>query len=473
MAKQQKKKSGKLMYFLIGGIVVLIVFLFTAKSLGWIGKSAEMEVEFAQAKRTTIVEKVSASGTVQPVIEVKLAPEVSGEIIDLNVEDGDSVVMGQPLVKIRPDTWLSQLERSEASFSQQQANLASSRANLSRSEAQFARVEAEYKRQEKLWSQKVISEADWQLAKQNFEVAKNDLTSSRQAVEAAKYIVNSTEASVKESRENVRKTLVVAPLKGVVSKLSVKKGERVVGTATMGGTEMLRIADLNKMEVRVNVNENDIVRVHLMDSVNIDVDAYQNINKQFKGLVTSIANTAKDKLSADAITEFEVRILLLRSSYEDLIKKGNRYPFRPGMTASVEVLTNRRVNVLSVPLASVTTRNPDEKLNTGTTTPQQGGGGGPGGGQANRVVVDTSKKVEKKADKIVVFTNDKGKAKMVEVKTGISDYDNIEIISGVSDSTIVVTGPFLAVSKRLKDGDLIKKMPKKEDKKDGKKEDPK
>ena len=346
------------MYYIIGGVIVLILFLVLGKSMGWIGKSKDLEVEFAKAKRVNIVEKVSASGTVQPVIEVKLAPEVSGEIIELTVEDGDSVKLGQTLIKIRPDTWLSQLERSEAGLSQQKANLESSKANLSRSEAQFTRSELDYKRQEKLWKEKVISEMDWQLAKQNYEVGKNDLSSAKQSVEAARFIVNSTEASVRESRENVRKTAVVAPLKGIVSKLSVKQGERVVGTATMTGTEMLRIADLNKMEVRVNVNENDIVRVHLNDSVNIDVDAYQNISKQFKGLVTNIANTAKEKLSADAITEFEVRIIILRSSYEDLIKKGNKYPFRPGMTASVEVLTNRKQNILSVPLASVTTRNP-------------------------------------------------------------------------------------------------------------------
>lgn len=459
MAKQQKKKSNRLMYYLIGGLVVLIILLFIGKSMGWIGKTAEIEVEFAKAKRINIVEKVSASGTVQPVIEVKLAPEVSGEIIELNVEDGDSVKLGQPLVKIRPDTWLSQLERTEASLSQQKANLESSRANLSRSMAQFTRAEADYKRQEKLWNEKVISEMDWQLSKQNYEVAKNDLSAAKQAVEAGRFVVNSTEASVKESRENVRKTLVVAPMRGIVSKLNVKKGERVVGTATMTGTEMLRIADLNKMEVRVNVNENDIVRVHLYDSVSIDVDAYQNISKQFKGLVTNIANTARDKASADAITEFEVRILILRSSYEDLIKQGNKYPFRPGMTASVDVLTNRKENILSVPLAAVTTRNPDEK-----ETPKTQDGGGPNN---NNRAEDANKKTpQKKNDKVVVFVNENGKAKMIEVKTGISDYDNIEIISGVTEAQEVVTGPFLAVSKRLKDGDAIKQMKKKEEKKD-------
>jgi HlyD family secretion protein len=458
MAKQQKKKSN-LIYYLIGGVVVLIVFLVVASKAGWIGKSKEIEVEFAKASRLSIIEKVSASGTVQPVIEVKLAPEVSGEIIELNVEDGDSVRLGQGLVKIRPDTWLSQQERAEASLSQQRANLESSKSSLSRSEAQFTRVEAEFKRQEKLYSQKVISDADMQLAKQNYEVAKNDLSSARQTVEAARFIVNSTEASVKESRENVRKTLVVAPLTGIVSKLSVKKGERVVGTATMGGTEMLRIADLNKMEVRVNVNENDIVRVHLNDTVNIDVDAYQNIGKQFKGLVTNIANTAKDKASADAITEFEVRILILRSSYKDLMKQGNRYPFRPGMTASVDILTNRKDKVLSVPLAAVTTRDPNTKdMKENTEQP---------GGQANSNRAEDPKKAQKKTDKVVVFVNDNGKAKMVEVKTGISDYDNIEILSGINDSTQVVVGPFLAVSKRLKEGDAIKQMvKKKEEKKD-------
>jgi HlyD family secretion protein len=457
MAKQ-KRKSNKLVYYLIGSLIVIILVLVVGKTQGWIGKAKEIEVELAKAQRSSITEKVSASGTVQPVIEVKLAPEVSGEITELNVEDGDSVKLGELLVKIRPDQQLSQLERSEASLSQQKANEISSEAALSGAKATFIRADADYKRQQRLWDEKVISESDWQLAKQNFEVAKNNLASSEQALEAAKYIVKSTQASVKESRENVRRTSVVAPMKGIVSKLNVKKGERVVGTATMAGTEMLRIADLNKMEVRVNVNENDIVRVHLGDTVLIDVDSYANIDKEFKGIVTNIANTAKDKLSADAITEFEVRILILRSSYEDLIKQGNKFPFRPGMTASVEIITNRKSNVLSVPLAAVTTRNPNAKPEDEEKGKKKEEGENP------RVTSD--KKVEKKTDKIVLFVNDKGVAKMVEVKTGISDYDNIEILTGVADSAEVVTGPFLVVSKRLKEGDRIKLMEKKEPKKE-------
>ena len=459
MAKQ-RRKSNKLIYILIGAVVVIIVFIAVGKSQGWIGKGKEIEVELAKTMKTSITEKVSASGTVQPVTEVKLAPEVSGEIIELNVEDGDSVKQGDILVKIRPDVWLSQLERSEATLNQQKANVESSKASLSRAEATFMRSEQEFNRQKKLWEEKVISEAEWQLAQQNFKISKNDLESAKQSLEAAKYIVRSTEASVRESRENVRRTTVVSPMKGVISKLNVKQGERVVGTAQMAGTEMLRIADLNVMEVRVNVNENDIVRVHLNDTVQIEVDAYTNTDKEFKGIVTHIANTAKEKQSADAITEFEVRILILRSSYEDLIKGGNKYPFRPGMTASVEILTKTKDNVLSVPLAAVTTRNPDDDKDKEDTDDDDRDN------RNNRQVVDESKKQQKKEDKIVVFVNENGKAKMVEVKTGISDYDNIEIISGLTDSSEVVTGPFLVVSKRLKDGDEIVLMEKKEKEKE-------
>ncbi|MEP2671669.1 MAG: efflux RND transporter periplasmic adaptor subunit [Cyclobacteriaceae bacterium] len=459
MAKQ-KRKSNKLIYILIGAVVVIIVFIAVGKSQGWIGKGKEIEVELAKAMKTSITEKVSASGTVQPVTEVKLAPEVSGEIIELNVEDGDSVKQGDVLVKIRPDVWLSQLERSEATLNQQKANVESSKASLSRAEATFMRSEQEFNRQKKLWDEKVISEAEWQLAQQNFKISKNDLESAKQSLEAAKYIVRSTEASVRESRENVRRTTVVSPMKGVISKLNVKQGERVVGTAQMAGTEMLRIADLNIMEVRVNVNENDIVRVHLNDTVQIEVDAYTNTDKEFKGIVTHIANTAKEKQSADAITEFEVRILILRASYEDLVKSGNKYPFRPGMTASVEILTKTKDNVLSVPLAAVTTRNPDDDKKENDNDDDDRND------RNNRQVVDESKKQQKKEDKIVVFVNENGKAKMVEVKTGISDYDNIEIISGLTDSSEVVTGPFLVVSKRLKDGDEIVLMEKEEKEKE-------
>jgi HlyD family secretion protein len=453
MAKQ-KQKSNKTLYWVMGVLGFLIVFFVIAKSAGWVGKPKELEVELAKAKRVTIIEKVSASGTVQPVTEVKLAPEVSGEIISLLIEEGDSVRKGQPLVKIKPDTWESQYQRAQAGLSQQGANLEQAEANLQRSKATFTRAEQEYKRNERLWNEKVISEADWQLARQNFAVAQSDVASAEQQVAAAKFVIQSTEASLREARENLSKTSVVAPMNGIVSKLIVKNGERVVGTATMAGTEMLRIADLNKMEVRVNVNENDIVRVAVGDTAIIDVDAYSNINKEFKGIVTLIANTAKDKVSADAITEFEVRILILNSSYQDLVKAGTKFPFRPGMTASVDIITTRKENVLSVPLASVTTRNPNESKGPENQ-------GGPPAQNTNQA--GPQKPVKKEENKVVVFVNDKGTAKMVEVKTGISDFDNIEILSGVSDSTEVITGPYLAISKRLKDSEKIRKMEKKDE----------
>src|SRR5690606_4272943 len=305
------------------------------------------------------------------------------------------------------------------------------------------RAEQDFERQKKLYEEKVISEAEWQLAQQTYKVAENELKSARQSVEAARYIVRSSEASVREARENVQLTNVVAPMTGIVSKLDVKKGERVVGTQTMAGTEMMRIADLNVMEVRVDVNENDIVRVHVGDTALIDVDAYSAQEKIFKGIVTLIANTANEKTTTDAITEFEVRILILKSSYQDLIDEGNTYPFRPGMTASVEILTTRKENVLAVPLASVTTRNPAEMGQQEDGDPQQ-------------VSNQSGSPMPRREDKVVLFVNDNGVARMMEVKTGISDYDNIEILSGISDTVEVVTGPFLVVSKRLKDGDRIR-----------------
>lgn len=443
-----KKKSNKILYYIIGGVLLLIIFLVVAKSRGWIGDDS-IEVELGSARRTTITEKVSASGTVQPVTEVKLAPEVSGEIINLEVEDGDSVRVGQPLVKIRPDVWLSQLERTEASRSQQAANVEASRAALERAKANLTKAQQDYKRQEGLWNARVISEADWQLAQQNYFVAQNDVASSMQSLEAARFVVSSTEASVRESRANVNKTTVVAPMNGIVSKLSVLKGERVVGAATMTGTELLRIADLHHMEVRVNVNENDIVRIHLGDSVIIDVDAYSG--HKFRGIVTNIANTAHDKVTSDAITEFEVRAKILRSSYADLIKAGNRYPFRPGLTTTVEIVTITKANVLSAPLSAVTTRSPG---GAGMRREKQKGDDGE---DDKPKVTDLSKpKGPEKKDLIVLFTCENGVAKMREVKTGISDYDNIEILSGISDSAKIITGPFLLVSKLLKEGDKVK-----------------
>jgi len=446
MAK--KKKSNKWLYYLLGVVALLVIFIVVGKSAGWIGKAKQTEVELSDVKKVSITEKVSASGMVQPVVEVKLSPEVSGELIELNVEEGDPVEQGFVLAKVRPDNFVAAVEQSRASLNQQKANLASSKASLARAEATFLRAKQDYERQEKLYEDKVISEADWQLAQQNYTVAENDLKSAKESVQAARYIVKSNEANLDQQQENLRRTTVTAPMSGTVSKLNVEQGETVLGTQQFQGTEIMRIADLNKMEVRVDVNENDIIRVALGDTAVIDVDSYSHLEKEFKGIVTAIANTANDKASADAVTEFEVRVRILNSSYADLVESGNKYPFRPGMTASVDIITNRKDDVISVPLAAVTTRNPNKKK-----FGEKGGEGNAPESAAN----------QEDMVKEVVFVSEGGKAKMVEVKTGISDYENIEITEGLKTDQRVVSGPFLVISKRLEDGDLIEAKGEKED----------
>lgn len=450
MAKR-RKKSNKTLYILLGIVVILIVVVIVGKSSGFIGKKKELTVSLSEAKENTIIEKVSASGMVQPVRELNLSPDVSGEIIELNVEEGDSVAAGTLLAKIRPDNFINALQRAEANLNQMKANLASARASLARSEATHLRMQGEYERNKKLWDEKVISEAAWQLAEQNYKVAQNDLESARQSVNGAEYIVISAGATVDDAQENLRLTNVLAPVSGTISKLNVEQGERVVGTQQFSGTEMLRIADLNKMEVRVDVNENDIIRISLGDTAIIDVDSYSYLEKQFKGIVTQIANTAKDKLSPDAVTEFEVRIRILNSSFEDLKAEGNMTPFRPGMTASVDIVTERKEGILTVPLASVTTRNADE-IPTDSLSSEGDNG-------------DEVSSSEEETKKEVVFVYRDGIAKIIGVETGISDYDNIEILEGIEPGDQVVSGPFLLVSRRLKDGDAIVS-----DKQDGDKE---
>ncbi|MDN5200061.1 efflux RND transporter periplasmic adaptor subunit [Fulvivirgaceae bacterium BMA10] len=462
---RQRKKSNKLLYILLATVALLIVIVIVGKSAGWIGKKKEMEVDTEKAAKNTIVEKVSASGAVQPETEVKLSPDVAGEIIELNVEEGDSVKAGQLLIKIRPDNLESALERTRAMLDQQRANLKSAQANLAKAEANFERASLEYKRNEKLQKEKVISKADWELAQSNFASAGSDLEAAKSSVSAAQFIVKSQEATVDEAAENLRLTNVYAPSGGIVSKLSVEKGERVVGSQMMSGTELLRIADLTKMEVRVDVNENDIIRVSTGDTAVIDVDSYASMDKKFKGIVTQIANTANDKVSADAVTEFEVRVRILNESYQDLLEeRGITYPFRPGMTASVDIITNSKSDILTVPLSSVTTRDPNKKQRFSA-------GGSEGGNNSN----DNKERTKTKEEdlKEVVFVNDNGVAKMIEVKTGISDFENIEILSGLEEGSEVVSGPFLAVSKRLNDGDAIatkKKNNKKEKKSEDKEE---
>jgi multidrug resistance efflux pump len=293
-----RKKSNRLIYLLLGAVFVLAVFIFAGKKAGWIGGERELEIETALVSKRNITEKVSASGIVQPEMEVKLSPDVAGEIIELNVIEGDSVKLNDLLVKIRPDNFISALDRAQATLNQQMANLAQSRASLKRAEAQFTRANLAFERNQKLYEDKVISDSDFEQAKAEFLTAQNDLEAAEQTVLASEYIVKSAKATVDEAAENLRLTNVYSPTNGVVSKLLVEKGERVVGTAQMAGTEMVRIADLSRMEVRVNVNENDIVRISMNDTTIIDVDSYAFSGKKFTGVVTSIANSANEKASS-------------------------------------------------------------------------------------------------------------------------------------------------------------------------------
>ncbi|MDR7130150.1 HlyD family secretion protein [Algoriphagus sp. 4150] len=421
------KKSNKLLYYLLGGIVVLIIFAVIARNAGWVGGDKQTQVEVTAVKRVAIIEKVSASGEIQPEVEVKLSPDVAGEIIQLNVKEGDSVALGKLLVKIRPDNFISALDRTKANFNQQEANLSQSRATLQRSEAQFTQMQQNFDRQKRLYEEKAISVAEFEQAQADFTSSQKDLEAAKQGVLAAEYVVKSSQASVDEAAENLRLTNVYSPVSGIVSNLLVEQGERVVGTQQMAGTEMLTIADLSKMEVRVDVNENDIVRLNLGDTTIIDVDSYAYTGKTFKGVVTSIANTANVKASSDAVTEFKVKIRILNDSYQDLVDEGKKYPFRPGMTASVEIITNSKNNALSVPLAAVTTReHMKDTLLTGNTRAKE-----------------------------LVFINDGGVAKLKEIKTGISDFQNIEILEGLTEGDQIVSGPYFVVSKNLNEGDKI------------------
>ena len=446
MAK--KKKSNKVLYILLGLVVLLVVFAIVGKSAGWIGKAKEIEVEVAEAKNERIVETVSASGMILPVYEVKISPDVPGEIIELNVEEGDSVVRDQVLIRLRPDIYKSALERAKANLNQQKANLADARARKARAEAQLIRAKNEFNRNKDLSDQSVISDADFEISEANYKVALQDLESAKESVNASQYIVKSAQATVEEAEENLRFTTIQAPISGIVSKLDVELGERVVGTAQMTGTEMLRIADLTKMEARVDVNENDIIRVTEGDTAEIDVDSYTHTGKLFKGLVTNIANTANDKTSPDAVTEFEVRIRILNSSYQELVEEqGSVSPFRPGMTASVDVTTEVKDEILTIPLAAVTTRNPNDKKVEGEEESEE---------QEDESAESDESSADNKDEAVeVVFLLDEGKAKMVEVETGISDFENIEILSGIEKGDKIIKGPFIAVSKRLKDGDLV------------------
>ncbi|WP_291146177.1 efflux RND transporter periplasmic adaptor subunit [Flavobacterium sp. UBA7680] len=419
--------SKKTIYFLVGGAVIIIIALIGLSKAGVIGNKDEgKEVETSKVNASTIVETVSATGKIQPEIEVKLSSMVSGEIIALNVKEGQVVKKGDLLVKINPDLYTSGLERSVA-------NLSGTKAGLVQSEASFKEAKANYERNKTLYDKGVISKSDWDKAISTYEVAKATKQSSY-------YNVQSASASVTEARDNLGRTTIYAPADGTISVLNVELGERVLGTQQMAGTELLRVANLNNMEVEVDVNENDIVKIKIGDEANVEVDAY--LKKKFKGVVTSISNSASTTLTSDQVTNFKVKVRILKDSYQDLLegKPAAYSPFRPGMTATVDIITTTKNNVLAVPISSVVV-----KSDTTAVTDF-------------KVEDPNEKKVAPKSDKKFecVFVKVGDKAKIRIIKTGIQDDTNIEVMSGLKPGDVVITGPYTTVSKELNSGDKVK-----------------
>ncbi len=428
--------SKKKIYIIVAVILSIVVLLVVLKSKGIIGKNDDSkEVETAKANAITIVETVSATGKIQPEVEVKLSSQVSGEIIELPVKEGQVVKKGDLLVKINPDVYTSGLNRSVSNYS-------GTKSGLDQADASFKEAQASYDRNKTLFDKGIISKSDWDKAIASFEVAKANR-------HTAFFNVQSASASVKEAKDNLGRTLIYSPNDGTISKLSVELGERILGTQQMAGTELLRVANLNNMEVEVDVNENDIVKISIGDETKIQVDAY--LKKEFKGIVTSISNSASTATTADQVTNFKVKVRILKESYLDLVKgKPDTYsPFRPGMTATVDIITKRKQNVIGVPISAVVI-----KSDTTATKPV--------------VMGDDKNKVKSKSDKKYecVFVKVGDKAKIRIVKTGIQDDTNIEILSGLKKGDEVITGPYVTVSKELNSGDKIKKsaLPKDKDK---------
>jgi HlyD family secretion protein len=429
----------------------LLLLFIIGKKTGVIGKNKHTKVTAEAVIKRNIIETVSGSGKIQPEMQVKISSDVSGEIIEMLVKEGDYVKKGDLLCRIQQDIYLSSLERVQATVNSSKAGSAQSKARLIQSKAQLANTESLFKRNKKLFEQGALSEQDYESAKAQFETAKAEVEAAEQSLSAAEYNIKNAEATLKEARTNLSRTSIFSPVDGKVSKLNVEKGERVVGTAQMTGTEIMTIANLNEMEVSVDVNENDIVRIELHDTADIEVDAY--LDKKFKGIVTEVANSANTiGTSADQVTNFTVKIRILRESYMDLIPKDkpDYSPFRPGMSAAVDIQTSKAFNVISVPVQAVTTR--EDTTSYGVKEQKE---------KKESVTEENSKTKEKEA-KVVeyVFIIKNDIALLTPVITGIQDNNHIEIKKGLNAQDEIITGPYKVVSKTLKNKTPIEKVDK-------------
>lgn len=426
-------KQKKTLPYIIGIAVVVIIVLVIGKKQGWFGNEVTLKVATETVESRTITEFITANGKIQPKTEVKISPDVAGEIVELYVEDGDPVEQGKLLCVIKPEMYVSAVNRSEAALN-------SSKARLAQAEAQQIESELSFKRSKQLYEKGTIPVSEFESAEAAYKVTQAE-------VRAAQYSVLSAQASLDEAEEQLVKTKIYAPISGTISALNVEKGERVVGTSMMVGTEMMTVADLNKMEVQVEVNENDIVKVMKGDTALVEVDAY--LNRKFKGIVTEIANSASvTGTSSDQVTNFDVKVFLLHESYEDLIdpENGNLYPFRPGMSATVDILTETRENVISVPISAVTTR--IKKENGGTKEVEDD--------SENSSADDNTTQRDEKQEVVFVFVD--GRVIKTEVETGIQDNNSIEILKGIKEGDEVVTAPYTIINRTLKDSMQVRKV---------------
>jgi HlyD family secretion protein len=454
--------KGKWLYITLGVVASLIAVAIIGKKQGWIGNSGVEKVAVEKVGRRTITETVTASGKISPQTEVKLSSEVSGEVIELMVKEGDSVKKGQLLITINPAIYESMVTQYDAGVNQFKANSASSKANVLQAKATRDNAKISLDRNKKLHDDKVISDAEYEAAKLQFEQADASYQTIIQQQNAAGFNVKSAEAQLKQAKDNLLKTKLYAPMDGIVSLVNVKLGERVVGTAQMAGTELIRIADLANMQAEVDVNENDVLRIAVGDTAEIEVDAY--IKKKFKGVVTQIGysstNSIQQVLSTSQATNFTVKIAIVKESYADLIKPeiGMYFPFRPGMSATADIQTEKREGIIVVPIQSVTSR--EEKdikamdADYGKTTAAQ----------------KTAKEGDKKDLKEIVWIVANNMVTAREVKTGIQDANYIEITEGLKEGEKVVKAPFKLISKTLRTGDLVSEVDEKDLFKDSKEE---
>lgn len=441
-------KSNRIIWISVSVLAVLLIVAVVGKKKGWIGKGETLQVAVDKVAKRSLIETVTASGKINPHTEVKLSSEVSGEVIQLNVKEGDSVKRGQLLAVVNPSIYEAVVTQADASVNQFRANLASSKATAIQAQAAQDNAQRNFDRNKQLHDGKVISDAEFEAAKLQLDQAQANFQMATEQVNAASFSVKSAEAQMKQAQDNLLKTKIYAPISGTISLVNVKLGERVVGTAQMAGTEIIRIADLENMQAEVDVNENDVLRISLGDTADIEVDAY--VKRKFKGIVSEVSysatNTINQVISTSQATNFTVKIRLLKDSYADLIhpELGKKFPFRPGMSTTVDIKTESRDNVLTVPIQSVTTREKkDIKQEDEDYAKSE---------QAKKKTVTTDKTELKE----IVFVVEKDKAVARVVSTGIQDASYIEIVSGLKEGEAVVKAPFKLISKTLTDGDAVK-----------------